>query len=716
MIKNVKIIFFYFSNFFAHRLLIFALIAFSAAWAEVNAIDISCSFSTTTVVRMSGKACTFGSSITAVNTEVTSVNGLTTPMDDVKIFYVTSKTFYHFPRNLEKFFPNLESIYVYNSNLRYIDQSFLKPFPKLKEFYVGSNVIRVITDDLFQYNPLITDVYISEGNMYYIGEKLLDRLPNFYYGSFGGCLASKTYSGIDKIAQYRADVKTNCHDVYGKLINWDNNKRLEAVQSTLESAVNNWYKLIKNPNPRTDPAEKYIDLVCNIVGDTCIIENLKVESKNTHFDVSKDLTGAEKSVGDIKKVEIINQQALFLPTGISSHFTAITDLIVTKSGLFQIEQENFNGMSNLVSLNLTQNILHEVPSEVFKNLASLEALDLSHNMIVELEELCFKSLGKLTTLHLNDNKIVTLREGIFNDLVSLKDLDLKNNLVKNIGVKILSPLTKLTKIDFTNNDCINVTHPNSTISEIEGIFLKNCIAPVDLECDFKSYEIPMTETKKAPTYTCVVKDEFKIIYPKNRAFLVNPKHVEGMFDDSVGGIYIKDQAMAYIPIGLSEAFSQVWVISIESSELTSLMSKDFEGYSHLKELKISGNAITKIDSDVFNDIPQLQYLDLSVNEIKSLPAKLFHKTTALKILIISSNPLAVLNYNIFPMIIRLQEFHANDCSLDNIQARILKSVKHAQVINLSGNTCTEVLYEKKKMKFMELFTDVQINCCHEECI
>lgn len=72
---------------------------------------------------------------------------------------------------------------------------------------------------------------------------------------------------------------------------------------------------------------------------------------------------------------------------------------------FLFSKRSFEGLLQLLNLNLSSNAIHTIPTDAFIGLPSLRKLDLSHNFISKL-----------------DNKT----HGVLDDLLSLEEVCFKN--------------------------------------------------------------------------------------------------------------------------------------------------------------------------------------------------------------------------------------------------------------------------------------------------
>ena len=88
---------------------------------------------------------------------------------------------------------------------------------------------------------------------------------------------------------------------------------------------------------------------------------------------------------------------------------------------------DFNGLSNITTLDLYNNKLTSLPSNVFAGLNSLTTLNLDHNKLSSLPPNVFAGLNSVTYLTLNNNNLTSLHPNVFAGLTSLGEVTLQNN-------------------------------------------------------------------------------------------------------------------------------------------------------------------------------------------------------------------------------------------------------------------------------------------------
>jgi netrin-G3 ligand len=69
--------------------------------------------------------------------------------------------------------------------------------------------------------------------------------------------------------------------------------------------------------------------------------------------------------------------------------------------------------------------------------------------------------------------------------------------------------------------------------------------------------------------------------------------------------------------------SKLIALTLDDNPLASLAPLTLRGLTRLRELRLRGATLTKLDTDAFRDLSQLQWLDISLNPFQGLPNTVF---------------------------------------------------------------------------------------------
>ena len=113
-----------------------------------------------------------------------------------------------------------------------------------------------------------------------------------------------------------------------------------------------------------------------------------------------------------------------LKTGDFDGLTNLQTLDLKLNALTALPEDVFRGLTNLQTLELRNNTLTALPKDVFRGLTNLRLLGLSHNPFPLLPEDVFHGLLNLRTLYLHGNTLTALPGEVFHGLLNLVHLSL----------------------------------------------------------------------------------------------------------------------------------------------------------------------------------------------------------------------------------------------------------------------------------------------------
>lgn len=720
--------------------------------AQTQGFNMECEFGTSKGWQYvsSNQQCKVKNLILTTRGEtVTSINGNDAShyqADNIKILRIESQTMHFFPNGIGSFFKNLEGIYVEKCNLKSIRSSDLEPFKELKELWIKTNDLEVLENDLLQYNPELRMVTFEQNKLKYIGENLLEKsakLEKVYFTS-GSCTSKNTLEK-SRIHEYKNEFRSKCPMTL-EYYNDDNGNpklmkdeiaelksklilvksKLKVCDGTIDAMSMNFFltskKLETCMNPDIVVIDKDFNSKVNISCDSkndeiCNVLELKVELPMSPIEQITDEEGNILMTEKITKLSISDQQMIFLPSKLSEHFSNLRDLSINSSGLLEIHQEDFIGLTSLSTLAITYNKIREIPCDAFKQLEALSNLDLSFNKIEHITDCSMAGLEKLEILNLRNNLLIALNRKVFDGLKSLKELSLQNNKLKLIAANFLSEREQLVYLNLSNNECIDAVYPNQTLNEIKALVIEECSDPIELNCRFAEENINLSEMKVISGYTCNIEADLIIDYPNSNIVAVRSNHTINNSLNNVSVFFAENLSMKFMPLELSKFFPQLEAISIIECKLSLITSKDFKGFSQLNTIVIRNNNL-QIGESTFDEAVYVEYLDLSFNQIKILPSKIFAKLLRLKTLILSSNSLVNLSFDILPRRNVIEEFHIDNNKLDMIDSILLKFLRKAKLVKMHGNECIGLNYvasEGNSITFNEFYQEINVNCCLNYC-
>jgi hypothetical protein len=239
--------------------------------------------------------------------------------------------------------------------------------------------------------------------------------------------------------------------------------------------------------------------------------------------------------------------SLYLPI-VDSEF--IQKLIVTGSELSELDNNNFEKLPNLRSLDLSNNLIEFLDLKVFENVRSLVHVDLSNNRL---------------TAAVSIDVIIVL---------TVKSLFLSKNM------------------------CIDLNYEDD-MEDIQNLLvaLESCRF-VDIHCSYKHNDTcKMTNN--------VLQDSYEL-----RTITVDQKNYSSR---KFRKMEVIDRIFHRIPINLGSFIPELESLIIMRSRLRYIMHDDLNNLHNLKRLILSHNELKVIEKNAFRSLKNLVTLDLSYN-------------------------------------------------------------------------------------------------------
>ena len=136
----------------------------------------------------------------------------------------------------------------------------------------------------------------------------------------------------------------------------------------------------------------------------------------------------------------------------TGHIKVIRSLDLSSTSISGLLADDFDGLTNLETLNLYGNNLTLLPSGLFDGLTNLTTLSLESNDLTSIPSAIFDDLTSLITLDLDGNKLTTLPANIFDNLTSLVGLQLQYNDINTLPGELFKELTNLDRLRLDNNE------------------------------------------------------------------------------------------------------------------------------------------------------------------------------------------------------------------------------------------------------------------------
>ncbi|NXC90707.1 TLR7 protein, partial [Cercotrichas coryphoeus] len=300
----------------------------------------------------------------------------------------------------------------------------------------------------------------------------------------------------------------------------------------------------------------------------------------------------------------------------------------------QIHSKAFDFLENLRILRLNSNSLQRIPSSWFKNMKNLKELDLSQNFLMrEIGDAQFLTLiPSLVQLDLSFNfelKVYSPYLNLsktFSSLSNLETLRLKGYVFRELRARDLRPLLSLRNLTMLDLGTNFIKVANLTVFEefpaLQFIDLSvNKISPSSGESHFNGFcSSPGISVER---YNRQVQQEMHYF----------------RYDLYGRSCRSKDkEASSYQPLVKEDCLNFGKTLDLSRNNIFFVNPSDFQGFSSLKCLNLSGNAISQtLNGSEFSYLSGLKYLDFSNNRVDLLYRTAFKELELLEILDLSNN-------------------------------------------------------------------------------
>ncbi|KAK0079414.1 hypothetical protein PV325_001288 [Microctonus aethiopoides] len=257
---------------------------------------------------------------------------------------------------------------------------------------------------------------------------------------------------------------------------------------------------------------------------------------------------------------------------------------------------------DIQNLDVSNNQISVLPSYGFSSLKRLRTLNISGNVIRMVDDSALRGLRSLEVCDLSSNRIVALPTDVFKDATNtLKELRLQNNSISALAPGLVTDMNQLVTLDLSRNMLTSSWLDSATFMGLIRLVLldlsRNKIAEIDpaLFKDLYTLQILNLQYNEIET---IPADTFS---PMSNLHTLELAHNKLTYLDaySLNGLYA------------------VSLLSLDSNALEGIHPDAFRNCSSMQDLNLSGNDLEAIPV-ALKDMRMLKTLDLGENQIKSL--------------------------------------------------------------------------------------------------
>lgn len=338
--------------------------------------------------------------------------------------------------------------------------------------------------------------------------------------------------------------------------------------------------------------------------------------------------------------------------------------------ILQIEDDAFEGLNDLRSLNLDDNNILLIPASAIGRLPHLTTLHLSYNRITVVSSEILQSVtAHITNLVLTQNVIRELPTSAFKYFKKLETLNLSRNLLSILNSDAYHGIEKsIRKLDLSQNRISSITGPSLALDKLHSFDISNN----------KLSELPQDFLNRLPSLVHFNASRNLQMYS------VPPSLFQ--LSDKLQVIDLSAIGLQTIPPYFFSKCRSLTHIYLRENLLTEISEGTFVNLHNLTVLDLSNNKITNIRLSAFVNVMNIQELHLKGNLLNAFKGEYFNTGTSLKLLDLSDNQLSYIFPSSFRIHPRLNTILAAGNKFNFFPAELIKSLQYLELIDLSGNS------------------------------
>ncbi|KAH8294122.1 hypothetical protein KR054_008657 [Drosophila jambulina] len=448
-------------------------------------------------------------------------------------------------------------------------------------------------------------------------------------------------------------------------------------------------------------------LANNLLGD-----NLNPIFSTAELHVLKNLRTLDLSGNKIKLIE----------EGLLKGCMDLKEFYIDRNSLTAVPTNSLNGPSALRHLSLRQNQIGTLLPASFNAQRQLEIIDLRHNILRSIDSQAFKGLQRIREIKLAGNRISNLNSDVFEKLSTLHKLDLSENFFNQFPVVALAAVPGLKHLNLSSNmlQQLDYTHMqvirsletldisrNSITTITPGTFREmSALKYLDLSLNsLRTIEDDALEGLES-LQTLIIKDNNILLVPGsalgrlpqltslhldfNRVAALSAEILGSLQAGDITTLTLSRNVIRELPPGSFQMFSSLHTLDLAGNSLAVINADTFAGLeSTLMALKLSQNRLTGLGGAPWV-LPELRSLDLSGNSLTELPSNIFEELENLQSLNLSGNHLTPLTGVLFKPLARLQVIDLSRCNIRQLSGDLLAGLQDLKHILLNDNQLQEL--------------------------
>jgi Leucine-rich repeat (LRR) protein len=210
------------------------------------------------------------------------------------------------------------------------------------------------------------------------------------------------------------------------------------------------------------------------------IDNTKLKALILAYNLLKSINpNTVSSLVNLEGLSIAGNQLTSLDKNLLQYTTKLKQIYLASNQLSALDDGFFKYTPNLTYMGLAGNRFEIITDALFANTRLLFDLDLSCNRIKSLSSSVFQNLPNLKSLKLSGNCLTSLPKDMFSNNPQLNIVELQDNLLNAIYKTTFSNLKNLNILSLKNNTCVDAEFEAPRNETINATTVMNALAKCD---------------------------------------------------------------------------------------------------------------------------------------------------------------------------------------------------------------------------------------------
>ncbi|XP_041091051.1 toll-like receptor 21 [Polyodon spathula] len=312
-------------------------------------------------------------------------------------------------------------------------------------------------------------------------------------------------------------------------------------------------------------------------------------------------------------------------------FPNLVNLTYRYNRILKVGDHAFSYAPGLRWLQLNINNIAYLSKHALTNLTQLLELRLDNNLITDLFESSFKDLKSLQTLNLRNNRISVIFSWTFHNLAELRILDLGGNKITHFDPMAFAGLRNLANLYLDRNNI-------KSVSGEMFCLVSQTLKTLDLQGNMIRFIT--NSTRVSPFANLTILKDLKLQDQRPYGITIVPhNYFRGL--GSLRSLYLSGNWITVLPEDTFDDLVNLEILSLDNSGMgiNNLHPGIFKSLGKLQNLNLENMGVQSLSWEVFRNLTGLQTLLLNRNALTSLDKEVILSLPSLRYLDLRSCPL-----------------------------------------------------------------------------